>query len=249
MGDAVKRLLVALAFLTALPLRIEADARDVGRSALAFPVVGAALGAVLAALGILLVRALPSPLAAALVVAAGALATGALHLDGLADTADGLGGGRDAEHALRIMKDHAVGAYGATALLVSVLVKATAIAALLAMPGAALAWLPAAGALSRGVTVPLARLPSARSSGLGASLIAQLGRVELWGAVLLALALALLAAGWRGLLAAAVVGLAAAAYAAFCRRRIGGMTGDTLGAAAEGAEALVLVLGVGLGVR
>ncbi|MFL5299231.1 MAG: adenosylcobinamide-GDP ribazoletransferase [Anaeromyxobacteraceae bacterium] len=242
----MKRLAVAVAFLTAIPLRVEAEARDVGRAALCFPVVGAALGALLAAVGMLLGRALPAPLVAVLVVAAGALATGALHLDGLADTADGFGGGRDAEHALRIMKDHAVGAYGATALVLALLVKAAALHALLA-GGAAFTWLPIAGALSRWVTVPLARLPSARGSGLGASVSRHVGDVEVGGATAIALAVSLGVGGLRGAVAALAAFLFAVAFGALCRRRIGGVTGDTLGAAAEIAEALVLVVGVGSG--
>ena len=92
-GGRVSRLAFAIAFLTRVPLpaRLEAGAREVGRAMLFFPAVGAALGALLAAAGLGLSRALPLPLAAVLVVALGTAATGALHLDGLADTADGLG--------------------------------------------------------------------------------------------------------------------------------------------------------------
>jgi adenosylcobinamide-GDP ribazoletransferase len=244
----VSRLAFAIAFLTRVPLpaRLEAGAREVGRAMLFFPAVGAALGALLAAAGLGLSRALPLPLAAVLVVALGTAATGALHLDGLADTADGLGGGRDAEHALRIMRDHAVGTYGAAALALALLVKAAAIAALLGRPGAA-AWLPVAGALSRWVIVPVARFaPSARPDGLGASVAAHVGPLEVVGATVLALGLTIGLTGVRGVAAWATVAVAGAALAEVCRRRIGGMTGDTLGATGELAEALVLVLGVGL---
>jgi adenosylcobinamide-GDP ribazoletransferase len=244
----VSRLAFAIAFLTRVPLpaRLEAGAREVGRAMLFFPAVGAALGALLAAAGLALSRALPLPLAAVLVVALGTAATGALHLDGLADTADGLGGGRDAEHALRIMRDHAVGTYGAAALALALLVKAAAIAALLGRPGAA-AWLPVAGALSRWVIVPVARFaPSARPDGLGASVAAHVGPLEVVGATVLALGLTIGLTGVRGVAAWATVAVAGAALAEVCRRRIGGMTGDTLGATGELAEALVLVLGVGL---
>jgi adenosylcobinamide-GDP ribazoletransferase len=244
----VSRLAFAIAFLTRVPLpaRLEAGAREVGRAMLFFPAVGAALGALLAAAGLGLSRALPLPLAAVLVVALGTAATGALHLDGLADTADGLGGGRDAEHALRIMRDHAVGTYGAAALALALLVKAAAIAALLGRPGAA-AWLPVAGALSRWVIVPVARFaPSARPDGLGASVAAHVGPLEVVGATVLALGIAIWLTGIGGVAAWAAVAVAGAALAEVCRRRVGGMTGDTLGATGELAEALVLVLGVGL---
>ncbi|MGC4000290.1 MAG: adenosylcobinamide-GDP ribazoletransferase [Anaeromyxobacter sp.] len=241
----MRRLAVAASFLTALPLRVDADACDVGRSTACFPLVGAALGAALAGLAALLARALPSPLVAVLLVAASAMATGALHLDGMADTADGLGGGRDAEHALRIMKDHAVGAYGATALVLALLVKATALQALIA-EGRAMTWLPVAGALSRWIVVPLARLPSARPSGLGGSIAAHVGRAELAAASALAAGLALGLGGARGAVVAAAVAALGAACGALFRRRLGGVTGDTLGASAELSEALALVLAVGL---
>lgn len=236
---------MAVAFLTAVPVRVAAGARDVARAMACFPLVGAALGWGLAGAGVLLARALPLPLAAVLVVALSAAATGALHLDGIADTADGLGGGRDAEHALRIMKDHAIGAYGATALLLALLVEAAAVHAVLAA-GTALAWLPVAGALSRWIAVPLARLPSARPGGLGGSIAAHLGGVEVAVATLLALGISLALAGGRGAAAAAAVAVLGAGFGALCRRRIGGVTGDTLGAAAKLAEVLVLVLAAGL---
>lgn len=247
----LSRLAVAFSFLTRLPVPVPAGVgpRDVARSMLVFPLVGAALGGLQAGVGLLLVRALPAAVAAALVVALGTLATGALHLDGLADTADGLGGGRDAEHALHIMRDHAVGSYGAAAVGLSLLVKSAAIGALLGGTGT-LGWLPMAGALGRWIVVPLARLaPQARPNGLGAAVAAHVGRRELGGATVLAGALALGLGGVRGAAAMAVVALAGAALAALCRRRVGGVTGDTLGAAAELAEALALVLGAGAGAR
>lgn len=247
----MRRVAMAVAFLTRLPAPAPpaAGPPEVARAMLAFPLVGAALGAGLAGAGLLLARALPPLLAAALVTALGTLLTGGLHLDGLADSADGLGGGRDPEHALRIMRDHAVGSYGAAAIGLSLAVKLAATSALLGGAGA-LAWLPLAGALSRWVMVPLAALtPRARPDGLGAAVAAHVGRVEVVGATVLACALAGGLAGARGLGAAAAVALLGVGWAALCGRRVGGMTGDTLGASAELAEALVLVLGAGAGGR
>jgi len=241
----VRRLLTAVAFLTAIPVRMAADAADVGRATALFPLVGGALGALAAGVAALLGRALPSPLTAALVVALGAALTRALHLDGLADTVDGLGGGRDRAHALAIMKDHSVGAFGATALVLLLLVKVAAVQALLER-GGGLAWLPVAGALSRWIAVPLARLPSARPSGLGGAIAPHVGRLEVGIATALALGLALLLAGWRGAAVSAAVAALGVAGAALCMRRLGGVTGDTLGAAVELAEGLALVLAVWL---
>jgi cobalamin 5'-phosphate synthase/cobalamin synthase len=242
----VRRLLVATAFLTRLPVpaRGAMGAAEVGRATVAFPVVGAALGAVLAGAGGLLARALPAQVAAVLVVALEVVLTGALHLDGLADTADGLGGGRDAAHALQIMRDHAVGAYGGIALALALLLRVTAVAVLLA-GAAAWVWLPVAGALARWILVLLARYGgAARPDGLGASVAAAVGVWEVAGASALAVGLAVALAGALGLVALGAVGLSGLLLALLCRRRVGGMTGDTLGAAAELAIAIVLVIGV-----
>lgn len=208
----------------------------------AFPIIGAALG-----LAAGLVYGLASWLglaawpAALLALAAPILLTGALHEDGLADTADGLGGGRSAERRLEIMRDSRTGAFGVLALLLSVTLRAGALAAI--APGwAAIGALVAAGAWSRALLPVLPRvLPPARPDGLGAgagtpdertaSIALGLGGAALllglgFGGGLVALAVS----------AAAVWGLVVAA-----RRAIGGHTGDILGAAQQIAEAAVLL--------
>ncbi len=246
MTSGARAALAAVSFLTRVPVgrAIAFSGADVARGAPLFPLVGAAVGGVVAVTGSLAARELPPLLAAALALAAGALLTGVLHLDALADAADGLGG-RTREDALRIMREHTVGAYGAVALISVLLVKTIAVGALLAVDGGAWA-LVAAGGLSRAAIVPLAvALPSARAgdgkgrvlegAGLPAALVATaLG-------VLLSLSF-----GLRGLVLAACVGLFALAWGGFCRRRFGGVTGDLLGACSELAETLVLVVAVAI---
>jgi cobalamin 5'-phosphate synthase/cobalamin synthase len=237
----VRRLLAAVAFLTRVPVPIAFDQRDVGRAALAFPLVGALLGGATAGLARAL-HPLPPALAAVLLVAFAALATGALHLDGLADSADGFGGGRTRDDVLRIMRDHAIGAYGAVALILLIGVKVTALASLLDD------WRPLvlAPALGRWASVPLGRaLPYARREGLG-GIGAHVGAVEVIGATAIAIALAVGAGGWRGGACLGAVTLASVAGAIVCWRKIGGVTGDTLGANTELCEALVYILWIGL---
>lgn len=246
----MRRLLHAIAFLTRLPVPGApiGGGADVGRAALFFPAAGALLGGLLAlAARALAPRLPPLPLAALLVALLAAL-TGALHLDGLADTADGFGGGRTREDVLRIMRDHAVGAYGATALVLVLLLDAALIAALLER-GRAAPWLVVVPALARWVPVALSRfLPYARAGGgLGAAVTDHGGALELVGATLLALALALGLAGPPGLLAFAAVALLAITHGLACRRRIGGVTGDALGAGVELAQALALLVAVAAG--
>lgn len=241
----MKALAAAIAFLTRIPVPSAArfGAEDVGRSARWFPLVGLLLGGVYVALLALLLLRLPPVPAAVLIVLAEALLTGALHMDGLADAADGFGGGHTREDTLRIMRDHAIGSYGAVALILLVAFKVAAIAALAERQQAA-PYLLLAPALGRWTIVPLCRfLPYARESKAAAHYI---GTAELVWASLAAAAAVAVAAPLRGLacwLAAAAV---TAWFGRFCRRRIGGITGDTLGANVQLGESAVLLTGLAL---
>ena len=163
----MKALLVATVFLTRLPLPVAAEAADVGRAARWFPLVGAGLGVVaaLAATGMARIPSLPPVLGALLLVGAGAWATGAIHLDGLADTADGFGGGRTRDDILRIMRDPVIGSFGAITLLLVMGLKVGALTTLLERQ-TAVPVLVAAPTLSRWTIVALsAWLPYARPEG------------------------------------------------------------------------------------
>ena len=188
--------------------------------------------------------ALPAALAASLLAGFGACVTGAIHLDGLADTADGFGGGRTREDALRIMRDPVIGSYGATALLIVVTTRLAALTALLER-GAALPFLVTAPAIARW-TIPVlaAWQPYARADGgLGLAVMQQNVTSLLVSTTLTALiAFAVLRIdapfAWApALLTTAWLGRAA-------RRRIGGVTGDVLGASVELTETAVLLSGV-----
>jgi adenosylcobinamide-GDP ribazoletransferase len=237
----------ALAFLTRIPVGrwIRLDGADVARAGPAFPLVGAGIGAVVGGIAAALVGPLSAPLAVGLALSAGALLTGALHLDALADTADALGA-PSRERALEIMRDSAVGAYGAVAIVLDLLVKAAALAAL-AEGGHALSFAVAAGALSRSIPVGLAAaLPYARpGEGLAASLTrAALGRAL--AAAVVALVIAFVVAGVDGLLVTICAAALAVLLGLAFKRWLGGVTGDTLGAAVEIAETTMLVVGVAL---
>jgi adenosylcobinamide-GDP ribazoletransferase len=228
----------ALAFLTVIPV---ADAQGspgdrLGRAY--FPAVGALVG--LAAGGVFAgVSALATgPVAAVAAVATMAVLTGGLHLDGLADAADGLLGGRTPERRLEIMRDSRVGSFGVIAL---VLLLGGEIAALAGLPPLrALVALVVAGTLSRWAMLGVvALLPYARPSGLGSAAGGPHLRLDLLlGTAIAGLTLFL---DWRrATLAAALVVLTAAAAAALARRRIGGATGDVYGATAELCELAAL---------
>ncbi len=216
---------LAVAMLTRLPVGRIDPAPPLSRAAWAFPLAGLAPGvamwAVFAALG-----GGPGAWAACL---AGALATGALHHDGLADFADGIGGGRDRAHALEIMRDSRVGSYGVLALVLGVGAMASAIAA--AEPRLWEFLFVAVGSRWAMLAV-MVGLPPAREDGLG-RLAAGAG--GLWPGAAAAAVLGL-AVGPVALAMAAAGGGAAALLAGLARRRIGGQTGDVLGAVQLGAE-------------
>src|SRR5262245_11020325 len=132
----VRGLAGAVAFLTRIPVGrlVELDAADVATGAPFLPLVGGAVGALVAGIAEGLAHTLPALVAAAIGLVAGAAVTGALHLDALSDTADALT--RRGDAALAIMRDHSIGAYGATALVLDLLVKAAALATLVAGAGA-----------------------------------------------------------------------------------------------------------------
>lgn len=234
----------AIAFLTRLPVsRAPRDATAVGAAAPFFPVVGALLLLATGAIALAADAFAPALLAAALALAFLALATGALHLDALADTADALGG-QTREDRLRIMRDHAVGAFGAVAVSLTLLVEATAVAALIEQD-AGVAAFAAVGAASRSIAPALAAaIPSARP-GDPTTATAAFRPARSLVALTVAAAINALA----GLSGIAIFGSAlivGAAAGVLCRRWIGGVTGDTVGAAIQVAETAGLVVAVAL---
>jgi cobalamin 5'-phosphate synthase/cobalamin synthase len=236
----VKSFLAAIAFLTRLPVgRLAAfDAADVAHSAGWFPLIGVFLGTIYSLTAALLKNYLPLEVVGVLLVILDALATGALHYDGLADTADGFGGGKSREDILRIMRDHAIGSYGGMALATLVALKVTAYAALLKQSNwmAALILTPALGRWS--MLLLTATLPYARPS---ASVIDGIGkRSVLWGTVVVSVTIIAAVSGRAWIAMAAVVAVTAA-FGFYCRRRIAGITGDTLGANLQLCESAALL--------
>ena len=234
--DWTGRLRVATAFLTRLPVDAPKDVA-LARAAPAFPLVGAGVGlAGGAGFAVAIWIGLGPWLAAAAAVLVLVAATGALHEDGLADVADGLGGRGEREDRLAAMRDSRIGAFGAIALALALGVRVAALAEL-ADPASALAALAAAGALSRAcVAVAMRAMPPARRDGLGATA----GTPD-FGETVAALAMAgvvvlvaLLPWAWLAALAGGCV--AALAMARVARRAFGGRTGDVLGAVQQAAE-------------
>jgi adenosylcobinamide-GDP ribazoletransferase len=243
-GALITDLAVAIAFFTRLPLRPAGpvDGAAVARASWCAPLVGALIGA-LAGLAYWAAWRLNLPpfVCAALAVGAGMLLTGGLHEDGLADTADGLGG-ETRERALDIMRDGRIGAYGTCALVICLALR---IGALADLPRAALvAWaLVGAHAAARTVLPAFMRLvPPARADGLSASAGAP-SRERAAVAAAIGIALLWMALGFRNALIALVLMLIGALVIAWlARRKFGGQTGDVLGAVEQVSETLVLLV-------
>jgi adenosylcobinamide-GDP ribazoletransferase len=236
-------LLLAFRFFTRLPLggAVELESGALARAAWAFPIVGAVVGlACAAAYSVSVWLGFPRLAAALIAVGAGAFVTGALHEDGLADTADAWGG-RDRAERLAIMQDSRNGAFAIVAVALSIGLRAAAVAALPGK-GAALAAFIAAHAVARGVLPAVMYLmPAARSDGLGASAGVPTFNEVLWSlgiAVLIALAALGLLAGMGALVLA---GLAMATLAVLAQRQLGGHTGDVLGAIEQKGETAMLL--------
>jgi adenosylcobinamide-GDP ribazoletransferase len=174
-------------------------------------------------------------------VLAGIALTGALHEDGLADTADGFLGGDDRQEKLAILRDSRQGTYGVLAIVLSVLLRAAALAGIGDVIHAGLALIAAHAASRAALPAAMMGLTPARPDGLGA----MAGTPRAGGAIAAALigaAIALAALGpMRGVIALCLAGVIVFAMAEFARRQIGGYTGDVLGAFQQVAEIVMLV--------
>ncbi len=239
-------LLLSMAFLTRLPIVTgQDDERPLMRVAWCFPFVGLIIGAVAAAVAVIArVFGIPDLAAGLAAITTAILLTGALHEDGLADTCDGFGGGRDRDSKITIMRDSRIGTFGALALVLVIFLKAAALGALL---GQAALYPVVAGMIVAHVTAraamvgAVAGLPPASESGLGY----RAGRpsvavtiVALASATGLVFVMLPLAAGVAVVCGAGVAGFVVSILALW---QIGGYTGDVLGATEQVVETIVLL--------
>ena len=235
-----KALICAVAFLTRMPVpEVEASERQFARAAGFFPWVGMLVAAACWVCS-LAVAPLGARLAALCCVALWAWITGGLHLDGLADTADGLAGGRgETERTLEVMRDSRIGAHGAVVLALALCLKWAALERLFA-GDTGLAWLAAPVVARALATLLIAFFPYARQSGLGSSFADHVGAFEVVLALVAMVPLAVwLPPSWAP--AAGVGALAGLLVALRVRGVAGGLTGDTYGACIEVCEGVTLL--------
>jgi adenosylcobinamide-GDP ribazoletransferase len=243
--DVIRDIRTSVLFSTRLPLGRPAVAGGAAsaRATWAWPLAGALVGSIGAGVYWATAAAgVPTLAAAGLAVAATLLATGCLHEDGLADTADGFGGASSRERKLVIMSDSRIGAYGACVLIMSLLLRIATIASL-GDPLLVVPVLIAANIAARSSMPVLMRLvPPARNDGLSAEggrpPLPAVGVAVLLGTIALALGLGVM----PGLIAFLLIACAVALMAWLCRQQIGGQTGDVLGALEQICEVLILLV-------
>lgn len=235
--------LIALQFLTIIPIPfpLRCEERDLGRSMAFFPLVGLFLGALLVGADFLLAPRLPRPVADLLLITLLSAATGALHLDGLADVCDGLAARGDRERFLAVMKDSRIGAVGVVGLMLALLLKYQA---LLHIPveykHEALLFFPIVARFSQVQMTVGAK--DARGEGLGSAFIGAAGTWEFVFASVVTLAGAWQLLGLRGIYCCLTIYLFTWGLKWWFHRKLGGITGDIIGCASELNEILTLLV-------
>ena len=236
-GCVMTRFWQSIIFLTIFPTpSVKWESGDLGRAGGYFPLVGLLIGLILLAAWWGLGLVLPEMVTAVLVVALWAVLTGGLHLDGLADCGDGLLAAVSPERRLEILKDSRIGAFGAIALVLHLLLKVVVVASLAHPVGLLLA--PTVG---RWLILPTAKRPLARPSGMGSEFAQTLSAqsILLGGIVPIVLAAVI---GWAGVIAFCTATLLAGLLWRFCDNRLGGITGDVFGLVIESTETVTLLV-------
>jgi len=233
--------LAALQFLTRVPIRLR---REPSLTAIVvwFPIAGALIGAAVGGTAAGLWHVTPPLVAGAVAVAVGLLITGAFHEDGLGDIADAFGGGWTIEHRLEILKDSRHGTYGVAAICTSIVVRIVALGSMTG-PWSMFTAAVAAHAVGRAATVGLAgSMRLTAHSGLGADYGRSTTPARAVIGVITGIAVGAAATGWTMLPLAGAALVAAVGTGLLARRKIGGISGDVLGAAEQVAECLCLVV-------
>jgi adenosylcobinamide-GDP ribazoletransferase len=232
---------IALQFLTIIPMpfKKEPEMREIASSLVFFPIVGLLIGLLLFLANWGLGEVFSPVVTAAFTLLVWVLISGAMHLDGLADSCDGLAG-NTAEKRLEIMKDSHTGAFGVVGISLLLLVKFAAIVSLSGWEWEALVLAPVFGTWAMVLAITV--FPYARKNGVGQAFKQGATIFKLLIATIITLAAAALLAGWWGVVIMAITCLVTVLVGVFFKSRLGGLTGDTYGAIKEVSEAIVLIL-------
>ena len=244
----IKRFIIALQFLTIIRvvrhLRLEPE--ELGRSMGFFPAVGLLIGLILVFINTILLRFLPNSVVDGILIATLIILTGALHMDGLADTIDGMTGGRTKEEVLRIMRDSRTGAIGVVGVTMTLLLKYMSLIHIPPeMKNHVLIIMPVIGRCSM-VQASFFTGYARSDSGIGLPFTHHVRRTEFILAMISGFFISMILLGIDGLIIITVIIVSTLSLMALYRRKIGGNTGDTYGATNEINEVLVLILALSL---
>lgn len=238
----MRSFLSAISFLTIIPVphRYAVERTNLSKTSIFFPVVGLLIGLFVSGIGYLLYHIFPAQVATIFVVALLASASGALHLDGLADTCDGFLSARPRDKVLAIMRDSRVGTMGVVGIIFLVIIKWTSLANVSAgARWATIVLMPLTGRTA--LLVMMALLPYARSEGGLASAFLGHNGLKWWGVcigIVLLVIISIMGFGKVGVIITATSLGVILVFCGYCYGKIGGYTGDTLGAICEISEVL-----------
>lgn len=240
----MKQFITAWQFLTIIPIKrnVEVRSESLGKSMASFPLVGLALGLLVAALDIAYSRFFPANFSSALLLVSYVAMYGGFHLDGLVDTVDGLVGGRDREHALKIMKESTIGAIGVVTLVLVLLLKCAAIGSLSGETRiGGLILMPVVGRWTEVIMVHGSRY-AREGAGLGKPFTEYVTKREVVVASLLTIVISWFTLKYIGLLVILLTLLVGLGMKSYFNKKLGGITGDVLGASGELSELLMLII-------
>ena len=240
----IRRLIIAVQFLTIIPLsgKHSFTDEDLGKSMLYFPLVGLLIGGILVCTRIPLSLGLPEGVVDALLIAFLVVITGAMHLDALADTADGIFSGKERTVKLQIMKDSSVGAMGMVTIFIVLLLKYVTLIALSAtLKNKALLLMPMMGRWSQ-VIVAYSSDYAGLSRGLGFPFTTHVHLSLLLCSAAFCGIVAFYLLSLPGIVIVCTIVFMGIVYSLFFKRLLGGVTGDVLGALTEVTEVIVLIL-------
>jgi len=240
----MRRFILALQFLTVIPFykKLEVNEEDLGKSALYFPMVGLIIGGCLVCSNLLLSFFLPRSVVDGMLIVILVLITGSIHLDALADTVDGIASGKERNEKLRIMKDGQVGAMGAVAVFLVLMLKYLALAALPEyLKNQSLLLMPVMGRWSQ-VSVAYFSDYAGIKKGLGFPMTRHVTPLIFIFTTIISVLVAAYLFHYRGFIIAVLVVSFCLLYSLFFKRALGGVTGDVLGAANEITEVAVLFM-------
>ena len=240
----VKNFILMLQFMTRLPINMSlpAENENFKKGTMFMPIVGLIIGIIQWVIFYLLIKILPIGMVAVLVVLSGILVTGALHLDGLGDSCDGIFAFKGKDKVIEIMKDSRIGTYACIAIIFDTLIKIFSFAAISNIKASLI--IIATPIIGRMALVFLFYIGKcAKSTGTGNLFIGNVGKKEVIISLLVSITLVLLLIGiTKGIILIVVALIFTMGFNKYCNNKIGGLTGDTLGANNELVEILILIV-------